>query len=606
MVKPEKNLGSRLFEALTQQEVVHLLEALLVTLPLELRDKVLNQLQPDTRQIVLSLLAEPATAVETEAAPAVSISLAKLAEIWAGLWQEWDRIVGEATDEDGAYMTQEEHWEPPYFDETAFVADLEQVAKTMRPLLQNAFQHQFSPGISFVEALAEAEDDISAAMPEWIYFEGFGLEENLTFCLLEWEWLTSKEEDQDAFAFAGSILDQEDSFSHISLDRDALLDFLTQLPEADQKIIFHGLNTQKNELPWQAVLKDTHSHWHAFYLHCVEQYAPEQYLDVLKATIPQQWQNGLPVIENLLAQQAYQEALPVLEDTLRAMLRSEQMDEAWTPETSLMFINANRRHSDAARLKNYQTLLNYYQQIAQGLGQMDRVNALALQLTAFDHFFDWKAMFKAFAEVSVPPHIHQALFASWRDYIIQRAKPYTYSWGFGQTQSRDVWWLHWLIDSVVDAQKGPAWFQQKIGQWLTHLPGERKALGEDYEFLRLLTKDLAEIDHRSKSQYPQFYQWVIRSTELSTPDQASRQSYLKQSVSKDLMDRVMTYWKANLQNFIPRPENAEKSNYTLHAHWMAALRELAPSDYESLLAKWRVEHHRRRNLWRDLAQLGLG
>jgi hypothetical protein len=605
-VKPERSLGLQLVEALTQQEITRLLDVLLTALPPEIRDKALGQLQPDTRQTVQRILAEPITAAETKAAPAVSISLAKLAQLWASLWQEWGRIVGEAIEEDGAYMTQEVHWEPPYFDETAFIADLEQVAKKMRPLLQSAFEHQFSPGTSFVEALAEAEDDVSTALPEWIYLESLDLAENLTFCLLEWEWLTSKEEEQDAFAFAQQILDQEDSFSYLALDSNAFLDFFTQLPETDQKVIFQGLTEHKNQPPWQELLRDTYSHWHAFYMYCVEQYAPEQYLDHLRDTIPQQWQNGLPIIEDFLTKQEYQEGLQVVKETLQAMLKSEQMDETWTPETSLLFVSVNRRYSNAAVLENYQKLLNYYRQIAQHLEQTDLVNILDLQLVAFDHFFDWKAIFKAFAEVSIPQHIHQALFESWRDYIIQRAKPYTYTWGFGQTQSRDMWWLHWLIDSIVDEQKGPAWFQQKMRQWLAQLPGERKALGEDYEFLRLLTKDLTEVDGQSKTQYPQFYQWVIRPDELSTPDQASRQVYLKQYAPDDLMDWVMAYWKVNLQNLVPRPENAEKSDYTSHARWMAALRELAPSDYESLLAKWRVEHQRRRNLWRDLAQLGLG
>jgi hypothetical protein len=71
------------------------------------------------------------------------------------------------------------------------------------------------------------------------------------------------------------------------------------------------------------------------------------------------------------------------------------------------------------------------------------------------------------------------------------------------------------------------------------------------------------------------------------------------------MYQVMGYWKAYLQNFVPKPENAHNSDYTQHAHWMAALRELAPQNYEALLANWRVDHHRRRNLWKAMSELGL-
>jgi hypothetical protein len=214
-------------------------------------------------------------------------------------------------------------------------------------------------------------------------------------------------------------------------------------------------------------------------------------------------------------------------------------------------------------------------------------------------------MFKAFAKTPFSEPVRQALFTSWREYIIQRAKPSAWSWGWNRPEPRDSWWLHWLIDSIVDDQKGSAWFQRQMTDWLTHLPGQKKDLGEDYEFLRLLTKDLSEIDSRQKDQYPQFYAVVIRPGELKSPDQTSRRAYLKQYASDDLIYQVMGYWKAYLQNFVPRPESVEKADYTSHARWMVALRELVPQSYEVLLEKWRIDHHRRRNLWQAMAKAGL-
>ena len=152
-------------------------------------------------------------------------------------------------------------------------------------------------------------------MPEWIYVEGFYLEENLTICLLEWEWLVfirdAKIEAKapDALAFAESILEWENSFSQTTLNSRKVWDFFTQLPAADQETIFKGLTRYKETPPWQNELKNTHSHWNAFYMHCVDKYAPEQYLGNLRKTIPQQWQNGLPVIEDLLEKQDYQRRL---------------------------------------------------------------------------------------------------------------------------------------------------------------------------------------------------------------------------------------------------------------------------------------------------------
>jgi len=83
-------------------------------------------------------------------------------------------------------------------------------------------------------AIAMMEDEISAGMPEWIYVEGFDLEENLTICLLEWEWLSFmrdaeiEEKAPDSFAFAESILELENGFSQVALNSGKLWDFFTQ------------------------------------------------------------------------------------------------------------------------------------------------------------------------------------------------------------------------------------------------------------------------------------------------------------------------------------------------------------------------------------------
>jgi len=605
------SIGDHLFESLTQQEIIRLLDALWATLPPDRQDEVLGQLPPDTRQTIQHILSPPDPACTADITPDKPVSTAKLEQTWNKLWREWDDIVDEASQEDGKFVVQENSWESPYFNESAVIDDLEAIAEKMRPLIPNAVEHYFSPSESFAEAIAMMEDEISAGMPEWIYVEGFDLDENLTICLLEWEWLSFirdaaiEENVPDAFAFAELIQELENSFSQVGLNSEKLWNFFIQLPEADQEAIFRGLAQHKETPAWQKELKNTYSHWHAFYMYCVDKYAPEQYLGNLRETIPQQWQNGLAVIEGLLEKQDYKEGLTVVEETIPSMLKREQIRDVWTPETSLLYPLVQRHDNDDTRLQNHKTLLNYYQKIGKGLGQHEMVKALSLQIITFEHCFNWEAMFKAFAETPVSEQVRQALFASWREYIIQRAKPSVWSSGWNRPKPRDSWWLHWMIDSIVDDQKGSAWFQQQIAGWLTHLPGQKRDMGEDYEFLRLLTKDLSEIHSQNKEQYSQFYAVVIRLNELKSPDQTSRQAYLKQYASDDLMCQVMGYWKAYLQNFVPKPENVEKANYTSHARWMVALRELVPQRYAVLLEKWRVDHHRRRNLWQAMSKLGL-
>lgn len=574
-------------------------------LPFERQAEVLEQLDPDTRQTVQQNLSGIVPPGGGETVSSIPMSTAKLEQIWSSLWQEWDRIVAEAADEEGPYITQEAHWEPPYFDNSAFVDDLERVAKSMRPLLQSAVQYQFSPEVGFAEALANAEDEVSTAMPEWIEIEGFDLEENLTFCLLEWEWLQFDHEEKDAFEFVQYIRELEESFSTISLESNAFLDFLTQLPERDQEVIFRGLTQHRESSSWKTRLDNIYSPWYAFYMYCLEQYSPEKFLDNLKATIPQQWQNGLPVIEDLLAKKDYPASLKIIEETVSALLKSEHVREAWSPETALLFAVVNRYYGASSGLSDHKILLDYWQQTAKNVGQAGLVPILSLQLLALDHFFDWKTMFKAFEKAPIPQQTRQALFASWRDYIIQRAKPQIWE-AFGRTERHDSpWWLHWLIESIADPQKGPAWFQKQVSQWLSRPPEGRHTLSEGFQVLRLLIADLGEINPQNKKQYPKFFETVIRPGELSSPDQSSRRAYLKQSAQDNLQALVMAYWKAHLHHFMPDPGNASKSDYTQHAQWMAALRELNPASYETLLNHWRRDHHRRRNLWQAMARLGL-
>ncbi|MEM6403206.1 MAG: hypothetical protein AAF757_23745 [Cyanobacteria bacterium P01_D01_bin.116] len=214
-------------------------------------------------------------------------------------------------------------------------------------------------------------------------------------------------------------------------------------------------------------------------------------------------------------------------------------------------------------------------------------------------------MFQAFTEVLVSENIQQALFQSWRDYIVRRTKPRSYYLEFQGTKTVENWWLHWLIDSIADLQKGKTWFQEKITSWLTNLPLDKAELGEEYNLLRLLTKDLIEIRNQPTNLYLRFYRVVIQPQTLSSPDDESRQTYLQQYSPSDLWERILTYWREQLYQFIPQPELAQKSDYTQHAQWMTALKELNPNNYETLLQQWKVDHRRRSNLWKAMREAGL-
>ncbi len=598
-------IGDRIFTALTRQEITYLIDILFEILPDQLRDQALAQLHPDTCQTLQQLLT-PDDTISTSSTPTIEpVSLAKLAQSWSDLWNEWNTIVQEATQEESCYIEQDAEWEPPYFNSDAFIGDLDEVAVRMQPLIPLAFEHQFSPNQSFSQVLQEIYTEINDVVPEWILSEDeeFSLGSHLTTCLLQWEWLEIQSQGQTAFRLAQQIRQWEGLYGSMLLDEDALVEFFTELTQTDQECILAGMIAEQETPLWQRCLNQVHSHWHFLYKYLVGQFAPERHLDLLRSTISQQWQNGLPVIEDALNQEDYATAQQLIEETLDTLIESQRKELNWTPETSLLLTFMNRSRDPNENWEKEKTLLRYFRQVAAAQHQTEQVEALNLQLIAFDHWTEWQAMFAAFAEASVSESTHQALFRSWQTHILQLVRPNL--WKPQTDPLNQDWWLVWLIECITDPQKGDSWFGQQITQWLADLSQKGKILEDDYHNLRLLSRDLAEIGNDLKTRYPKFLEVVIEHRALSTPDRASRQVYLGQYGPDDLGDKVMAYWQDHLHLWVPEPGSTKGSDYRLQAEWMEALQEVAPHSYQKLLDRWRQDHRRRRNLWKALESRGL-
>lgn len=594
------DLSTHLLKGLTLQEIAQLIDALFEVIPSEFQEQAIAQLPPATQQTVRQILASPSTNGKAITSESQTVSLAKQAQTWSKLWKNWDATVMAASEEEGQYMDGENDWEPPYFDSIAFIEDLEVVAGKMLPLLQTAFEHDFTPDRSFISELIEAESEISSSLADWMPpIDEMLLDWQITECALQWEWLATRQQEEDAFNFVQKIRQSEREFQAIKFDDDTVVEFLKQLSGDDRQNIFIGLIADKETVLWEEVLTNPYSYWHDFYLELIQQYAPDRYVATLRETIPQRWQNGLPAIESLLAENNYAESLVAIEETLRSLLKSDF--DSWAPEKSLIVANSRCDRTEYRAIDN---LLSYYQQTARGLNRIELSNVLELQQIALDRGLNWSAMFGAFADIQVAESTRKSLFKSWYNYIDLKSK-FGIGSGYFNVKDGDNWWVMWLIDSIIDPQKGDKWFGEKITQWLGGLPEDKTKLGAEYDRLRLLTRDLTDIQYGTNAIYPQFYRVVICPSELSTENDLSRHKYLRQYAPADLLERVMNYWKTNLQNFVPKPELAQKSNYYEHSRWMVALKEISPHNYNTLLTQWRVAHQRRSNLWKAMKEAGL-
>src|SRR6266702_5943817 len=85
--------GQQFLDALTHHEIATLLEVLIGTLSPDMVEHVLDQLQPDTRQTVQTILGPPDPSDPTQEKQALSVSLSKLEQTWSALWHECDHIV---------------------------------------------------------------------------------------------------------------------------------------------------------------------------------------------------------------------------------------------------------------------------------------------------------------------------------------------------------------------------------------------------------------------------------------------------------------------------------------------------------------------------------
>ncbi|MDM8528580.1 hypothetical protein QUF58_10255 [Anaerolineales bacterium HSG24] len=589
----QTTIGEQLCTALTQIEIADLLTVTVNELSPTTINQMLSRLPLNTRQTIEQVLTpEPTSEFEEVESQPKPVSIAKLEEEWKKLWKEWDEIVFEASLENGKYVLQDEHWEPPYFDEDGFVEDLDKVAFKLRPLLDIAFEHNFQfADEGFAEAVEHAENEAGSELPEWIEIvNGFCLENNLSYCILQWEWLTAMADEESAFEFAETIRQLENKYSQTSLSDDTLTSFFTTLPENHQRVIYDGLTAHKTESPWDKRLQNIHSVWHSMYVYWLDQYNPAHYLETMRTTISQEWRNGLPVIEDYLNKKAYQDAAQVLTETVDSMLTRRGDTKTWLPEEELLYpIVSYRADADA---ENYKKLLRYYQQIAKSQGDVEREHALTIQLIAFDKFYDWQAMFTAFAEVPVSENSRYQLFQSWQEAILKQSNPQAY-----HDRPDKTFWAEWLLYSIFDEEKGPAWFQQKLNDWLQDKPS--------YTLLRMLTNDVSAFKPEMIAPYPKFRDVVFLYHSKHGDDYATRQLYLKQYISADTADQLMSYWKANIHRYVPNPKNVHKANYTDHAAWMGVLKELSPARYDTLLTQWQTEHHRRRNLWKAMREQGL-
>ena len=78
-----------------------------------------------------------------------------------------------------------------------------------------------------------------------------------------------------------------------------------------------------------------------------------------------------------------------------------------------------------------------------------------------------------------------------------------------------------------------------------------------------------------------------------------RRTWLKRLCAGELLPKGIQFWKRNVAQFVPDPEHSA-GDYRDCAEWPAVLRDFDPLACGKMLKQWKIEHRRRKNLWKIL------
>jgi hypothetical protein len=517
-------------------------------------------------------------------------------EYWNSLWRQWHEIVAELGDEDGTYAVQDHHWEEPYFAGASFASDLEPIARDMLGLIDDVYESVEDPEL-FIEALEEIEENI-ASYPEWMgveYGDPLGLEKYSTLCLLKWLWSGLQQEPHPGIALFEKIIEIEELYKLVYLNRNAWVEFFVKLPAAACREIYTHFQGERHGID----LSNVYSPWHQINHNYESRFDSTKYLDTCRRYLSHNWQYGGPLVDDAVNRKDYQEAESWLVKTFASILARKKQGK-WYPEVSLLI--GQHQYSMAKGREEISNLLQIWSKVSLKLGNLQRGAAAQLQGVIFRLPVDCQAVIKEYKRLINPKNKKSItpLFEQWKTQMAERS----FSHYMDAPPVSDSW-LHWLIEASLDPKTKKEWFMRKLNSWLRELKKDKRTFKKYWPWLARLTSDLPD-SKTLEEKYPVFCKTALPGK--ASPDDLLanfRCKCLKKMKAGPGLHLAMDVWKEHLHLIVPDPANVYKSDYSHHAAWCKAVYELNQKTYQALLSRWRKTHNRRRNLWRDMKAIGL-
>lgn len=578
--------GQRLRAALTDTQIQSLLGVVTEAGFLAGLDDRLRAADPDLADTIRRLLAA-VPAAQSRVTP----SDQKARETWDDLWGKWQDCVSELGDEHGAYANHEEHWHPPYFDPYALSDDLEKAAGPMLEWIERAFPLVQKPDL-FDEAFAEMERGI-ASYPDWVQMneECCSLGPQATACVLRWIWCGLANKPTPGVRLVDRLRAMEVEHENVRLNAEALFDFLANLSEECCRAIHAHLR----EPAFADAVADTRSLWHRIQCEYDKRFDSPAFLRTCEQHLSVNWRYGEPLISDARSRGNFAQAERFVELTLASLLRLAP-DEPWHPEDCLLPENpyCHPEGEDVALL----TLLEQWESIATARRKPARVASCRLQRALLKSPEHWTAVLKAFDEFQHDGGSRAAadrLFAEWRERMVKACAQHEEA----KLPAKDSW-VYWLIQARRDPVAQKDAFFEHADLWLECCQEHAAFFAKYWRSLALFTHSLPAYE-RLKEECPAFHSHALAPASNVSPGLAAsiREAleFLGETAAR--LD-PMRVWRKHLHTLVSVP-GQNGSYYRDQALWMKALSEVNRAGYDKLLAEWKVEFRRRRNLWAEMA-----
>jgi hypothetical protein len=590
---------ARLHEALSEDEIRHILAAALQSLDEAGWCRLQARIGTDTSATLRAVLDTPGTE-RNQREQTIVPGKAKIDQEWKKLWCEWEDAISEVSSETGQYAQQDEPWEEPYLDTVSLAADLERIAKQLRVLLPRVWDGRLDPDLSVAEVFEEAREAIEK-VPEGI-IEGEPLEfgKEATGLLVDWEWRKAERESISPFHFVDRLCALD-----VNLSGEPILSFVKGLGDAEQRQILKGITERRDMSPWAEALQHPHSDWFRLYAHLASTWDRTLYSNVALAHIDGDYTLALPLMSECLRTKAFADVVPLAERAARALL-GMRPEETWDPRRTLIVRTDAMRWTYPSDDANVVRLLETWRRAASALGQEELASALEIQTVVAKKRDDWDAVLAAFQATPVPL---EALFSDWRlDAAERSVGPDGADFdGSHETETPFVW-VKTLVDTTVlartDASGARSLFLEAVRDWLAAIQATPADFERYQRSFALLALDVGTIAGLGK-RYPQMHQRLAEVRGGQDQLAKVRRRWLVRLGAAELANDIIAFISRNARLLIPDPGRGGGSNYDDCASWVAAIIEVDQAAGQALVRQWGVDHKRRRNLWVALAKRGI-